>query len=223
MAVSSTSIKIILADDHEIFRDGFQTLLKNQTAIEMIAEAADGEQLVRLVSLHEPDVVLTDIEMPVMDGIEATRLISRTHPGIGIIALTMFNNDKMIINMIEAGATGYLLKNANKKEIIEAINSVAKHKPYYCTATDIKLAQMITNSRFIPNQPHQQLKFTDKEKEIMCLICREFSNKEISEQLYLSVRTIESHRERILFKTGARNTAGLVVYAIQSGIYKHRE
>ena len=220
MTTINPVIKIILADDHEIFRDGFHSFLKNQTGIKLLAEASNGEQLVRLTTIHLPDVILTDIEMPVMDGIEATKIISQKHPEIGIIALTMFNNDRMIINMLEAGATGYLLKNAHKKEITEAITTVAGHKPYYCSATSIKLAQMIANSRFSPNEPFRKPKFSDKEKEIICLICQEYLNKEISVKLHLSVRTIESYRERILQKTGAKSTVGLVIYAIQHNIYK---
>lgn len=212
-------VRIILADDHEIFRDGFLALLQNQSHIQLLAEAADGQQLVSLTEKHLPDVVLTDIQMPVMDGLQATRIIAEKYPQVGIIALTMFSNDNMIIEMLEAGALGYLLKNAHKHEILDAINTVAQHKPYYCNATEIKMARLIANSRFNPNDPSKKIPFSEKEKEIICLICREFSNKEISAALHLSVRTIEGYRERILQKTNARNTAGIVIYAIKHNIY----
>lgn len=219
MKIPYAPVKIILADDHEIFRDGFHSLLKNQSRIILLAEAANGQQLVALTEKHLPDVVLTDIKMPLMDGIEATRIITAKYPQVAIIALSMFNDDKLIIDMLEAGAKGYLLKNAHKTEIIDAINTVSQHKPYYCSATGIKLAQLIANSRFNPNDPSQKTMFTDKEKEIICLICRQFSNKEISAALHLSIRTIEGYRERILQKTDARNTAGIVIYAIKHNIY----
>jgi len=212
-------VKIILADDHEIFRDGFHSLLKNQTGIVLLAEAANGQQLVTLTAKHLPDVVLTDIKMPVMDGIEATRIITEKYPQVGIIALSMFNDDKLIIDMLEAGAKGYLIKNAHKTEIIDAINTVAQHNQYYCSATGIKLTQLIANSRFNPNDPNSKMIFSDKEKEVICLICQEFSNKEISLALHLSIRTIEGYRERILQKTNSRNTAGIVVYAIRNNIF----
>jgi DNA-binding NarL/FixJ family response regulator len=163
--------------------------------------------------------VLTDIMMPGMDGIEATRIITKKYPQVGVIALSMFNDDKSIIDMLEAGAKGYLLKNANKTDIIDAINTVARGKAYYCSSTGVKLAQLIANSRFDPNIPGSRELFTDKEKEIICLICKEYSNKEISELLHLSVRTIEGHRERIVLKTNAKNTAGIVVYAIRNNIF----
>lgn len=214
-------VKIILADDHEIFRDGFHSLLKNQTAIVLLAEAANGQQLVALTEKHLPDVVLTDIQMPVMDGIEATRIITAKFPQVAIIALSMFNDDDLIMEMLEAGAKGYLIKNAHKTEIIDAINTVSQNKPYYCSATSIKLAQLIANSRFNPNNPSKKIMFTDREKEVICLICQQFSNKEISAALHLSVRTIEGYRERILQKTNARNTAGIVMYALHHNIYTY--
>lgn len=214
-----TPIRIILADDHEIFRDGFQSLLQKQTGIQLQAEAANGEQLITLVEKYLPDVVLTDIRMPLMDGIEATRVIAGKYPQVAIIALSMFNDDRLIIDMLEAGAKGYLIKNAHKTEIIDAINTVSQHKPYYCSATTVKLAHMVANSQFSPGAPSIKLKFTEKEKEVICLICRQFSNKEISEELHLSIRTIEGYRERILEKTGSRNTAGIVIYAIKHNIY----
>jgi DNA-binding NarL/FixJ family response regulator len=156
MKTPYTPLRIILADDHEIFRDGFQSLLQNQSHITLMAEAADGQQLVRLTEKHLPDVILTDIQMPVMDGLQATRIIAAKYPQVGIIALTMFSNDNMIIEMLEAGALGYLLKNAHKSEIVEAINTVAMHKPFYCNTTEIKMARLIANSRFNPNDPSKK-------------------------------------------------------------------
>lgn len=219
MKIPYAPVNIILADDHEIFRDGFHSLLKNQSVINLIAEAANGQQLISLTAGRRPDVILTDIRMPVMDGIQATRIIAAEYPQVGIIALSMFNDDKLIIDMLEAGAKGYLLKNAHKTEILDAIITVAAGKPYYCKATDIRLAQMIANSSFNPNEPAHKPIFSEKEKEIITLICRQYINKEISRALNLSIRTIEGYRERILQKTNARNTAGIVVYAIKHNLY----
>jgi len=204
-------IRIILADDHEIFRDGFTNLIDMQPGIELVAEAADGEQLIRVTQKFLPDVVLTDIKMPVMDGIEATRDIAKKFPHIGIIALSMFNDDDLLFDMMEAGAKGYLLKNAQKEEVISAINSVNKNAQYFCNDTQLKLAKLNFKNR---RNNHD---LNEREIEIMKLICKEFSNKEIGEIISLSSRTIEGHRERILQKTQSRNTVGIVRFA-----YKHK-
>jgi two-component system response regulator NreC len=214
------TINIILADDHEIFRDGFAAMFKKPNGIKLVGEARNGIQLVALAEKHDPDVILTDIKMPGMDGIEATRIILQKMPHVGIIALSMFDDDNLIIDMLEAGAMGYLLKNAHKKDIIEAIKTVSRREPYYCGHTSMKLAKLIASSRFVPGKAAEKPVLTDKESEIIHLICREFSNKEISETLHLSIRTIEGYRERIMEKIHARNTAGIVVYAIRNNIFK---
>jgi len=217
---TNTVINIIMADDHEIFRDGFAVMFRKSADIKLIAEARNGRQLVTLVEKHNPDIVLTDIKMPDMDGVEATRIITNKFPQVDIIALSMFDDDNLIIDMLEAGAKGYLLKNAHKKEIIEAIRTVNRNDPYYCNHTSAKLAALIATSRFNPNKPVGKIVFNEKELEVMRLICKQFSTKEISEAMHLSGRTIEGYREKILEKTLARNTAGIVVYAIQHGIFK---
>ena len=217
---TNTAINIIMADDHEIFRDGFAVMFRRSTDIKLIAEARNGRQLVTLVEKHNPDIVLTDIKMPDMDGVEATRIITNKFPQVGIIALSIFDDDNLIIDMLDAGAKGYLLKNAHKKEIIEAIRTVNRNDPYYCNHTSAKLAALIATSRFNPNKPVDKIAFNEKELEVMRFICKQFSTKEISEAMHLSGRTIEGYREKILEKTLARNTAGIVVYAIQHGIFK---
>lgn len=220
MNFKKAPIRIILADDHEIFRDGFNVMLRKQTEVELIAEATNGLHLVNLVTKLQPDIVLTDIKMPDMDGIEATRKILEKFPHIGIIALSMFDDENLIIEMLEAGAKGYLIKNAHKNEIMEAIRTVYKQEVYYCNYTSHKLAKLIANSRFNPKSPADKPSFTSRELEIIRFICQEYSNKEISEALHLSVRTIEGYRESILQKTAARNSVGIVIYAIRHNIYK---
>lgn len=214
-------IRIVLADDHEIFRDGFRVMLKKQTAVELIGEAGDGEQLIQLVREIQPDVVITDIKMPKLDGIQATKILSKEFPEIGIISLSMFDEENLIIDMLEAGAKGYLLKNAHKDEIIAAVEAVFKKQTYYCNHTSRKLTKMIAESSFNPHKrASQKPEFSDKEISVMRFICQELSNKEIASQLNLSVRTIEGYREKIQEKINARNTAGIVVYAIKNRIYQ---
>jgi DNA-binding NarL/FixJ family response regulator len=213
-------IKIIIADDHEIFRDGFKLMLSKQKDIQLIGEAANGRELVELVNEHIPDLVITDIKMPIMDGIEAAKKIAAQFPDMGIIGLSMFDEDDLIIDMLEAGAKGYLLKNANKEQIIEAIKTVYNGDPYYCKTTSNKLTQMIAKSKFNPYRKKEAIEFSDREQEIITLVCKELTNKEIADKLFLSSRTVEGHRLKIMEKMNVKNPVGLVVYALKHGLVK---
>lgn len=214
-----STTKVVIADDHEIFRDGFKMILGKMNNCVLIGEASNGRELLDIIDQQNPDLVITDIKMPGMDGIEATRKIREKWPQMGVIALSMFNEDELILEMLEAGANGYLLKNADKAEIIEAIEAVAGGDPYYCRSTNSKLAKLIANSRFHPFHRKKAVEFSEKEIEIIRYICQELTNKEIAEKLYLSIRTVEGHRLRILDKMGVKNSIGLVIYAIQNNIF----
>ena len=214
MNSSRRDIKIILADSHELFRDGFNSLILQCPGITLVAEALNGEYLVRLTAKHMPDVVLTEVIMPVMDGIEASKLISKKFPQIGIIALSMFNEIYFLKQMIAAGAKGYLKKNADKKEIISAIETVSTNNDYYCRDTTPKLAKL--RSAISCSSSGNEL--SCKEKQIITLICRGFMNKEIAKEIFQSVRTIEGCRERIMEKTQTKNPATLALYAIANKI-----
>lgn len=220
MIKDPNSIKIVLADDHEIFRDGFKAMLKKQPSVELIGEAANGEELIQITHRLKPDVVVTDIKMPKMDGLEATRVLSKELPGIGIIALSMIDEETLIVDMMEAGAMGYLLKNAHKNEIIEAIKAVNSGNVYYCNGASAKLTRMIAKSDRIPfNKKASKVEFSQKEIDVILYICQEMTNKEIADRLNLSIRTIEGYRDRLLEKIGAKNSAGIVIYAIRNNIY----
>lgn len=216
----SIPIRLVIADDHEIYRDGLKIMLRKQPDIEVIGEASNGKELIELTHKLEPDMVLTDIVMPIMDGIDATRQLTQSHPTVNIIALSMFDQDNLIIDMLEAGAKGYLLKNADKSEITEAIKSVFKNIPYYCRSTSVKLARMIGQSKFNPYKKIDKPSFSEKEIKIIQFICQEFTNKEIGKELFLSDRTVEGYRVKILGKMNVKSTAGIVIYAIKNGIYK---
>lgn len=213
-------INVVIADDHEIFRDGFRAMLKKYPEIKLVGEAEDGKELLAVCEKLKPDVIFTDIKMPVMDGIEATMLLQKNNPQSNIVALSMFDEDNLIIDMLEAGAKGYMLKNAHKDEIIEAIHHVSKGDTYYCKHTSEKLIKLISKSSFNPYKKTPKPQFTEREIQIIKLICEQYANKEIAAMLELSVRTIEGHREKIQEKIKARNTAGIVIFAIKNGIHR---
>lgn len=207
-------IKIILADSHELFRDGFKSLIHQCPGITLVAEALNGEHLVRLTEKHMPDVVLTEVVMPVMDGIEAAKLISKKFPHIGIIVLSTFNDIHFLKEMIAAGAKGYLKKNADKEEIINAIKTVSVHDVYYCRDTAAKLVKL----RSSRNQSSGNNELSCKEKQIITLICRGLLTREIAQEIFKSVRTIDGYRDQIMEKTQAKNAAALALYAIVNKI-----
>lgn len=213
-------IKIVIADDHEIFREGFKLLLKNQQEVQLVGEADNGRELLAVAAQQQPDIVITDIKMPLMDGIEACKAIKAKHPDMQVIALSMFNEDNLIVDMLEAGARGYLLKNTNKHELLQAVRAVYDGSTYYCMATSGKLTRMIAESKFNPYRNQPVKKFTPREMEIIKLMCEQHTNKEIATLLRLSIRTVESHREKIQEKTGARNSIGIVIYAIKNDLYE---
>lgn len=217
------TIRLVIADDHEIFRDGLALMLSKQQNIELIGQAENGKQLLSLVRELQPDVVMTDVKMPVMDGIEATRSLLAENPDLQIIALSMFDEENLIVDMLEAGAKGYLLKNADKQEILDAIHSAYEGKPYYCHHTTSKLASMISKSRFNPYKKRDPLVFTDREKEIIRLICQQLTAQEIADKVFLSKRTVEGHRTRILEKMNVKNTAGVVIYALRHRLVTEEE
>lgn len=213
-------IKIVIADDHQIFREGFKLLLKPIKEIVIVGEAENGRQLFEVVRLQQPDIVFTDLQMPDINGVAACRRIKKSFPDIHVIALTTYNDDHFIVDILEAGASGYILKNTNKSELKQAIETVRNGEMYYSSATSKKLARMVAESKFNPNRLRASAHFTERELVIMKLICEEFTNKEIAAKLNLSMRTVESHREKIQEKTGSKNTAGIVVYCIRHCLFE---
>jgi DNA-binding NarL/FixJ family response regulator len=217
--MSTTAIKVVIADDHEIFRDGLKLMLQRQADITVIAEACDGRELIAMVKQTLPDVIITDVKMPHLDGVAATKHLTEHYPSIGIIALTMFDEEDLIVDMLEAGAKGYLLKNADKNEIIEAVHTVANDEPHYCRLTSQKLASMVAKSKFNLQGKKEKAVFNEREQEIIRYICDGLTNKEIGEKVFLSVRTIEGLRLKIVEKMNVKNTAGIIVYAIREHLY----
>ena len=216
---NTTPIRVVLADDHEIFRDGLKLMLSKFNNIKLEGDASNGRELIKLVDAAKPDIVITDIKMPLMDGVEATKYIMQHHKEIGVIALSMFDEISLIIEILEAGASGYLVKDCDKAEIKDAIEKVYNKEQYYCRHTGNKLMQVMARNAKKNDKKNTVLSLSDKEKEIVQLICKQCTTKEISEQLFMSPRTVEGYRLKILEKLEAKNTAGIVIAAIKQGLY----
>jgi DNA-binding NarL/FixJ family response regulator len=213
-------IKVVIADDLQMFLEGLEFLLSKEQSIKIIGSVSNGEKLLDLVESSQPDVVVADIEMPVLNGIEATRQIVSRWPSIGVVALTQYEEDNLVVEMLEAGARAFVVKINPVSELVEAIEAVSKGQNYFCNTTSIKLTKMIANSRSNHIKQMQAETFSDKEREIIRLICEQYASKEIAPITRLSEGTVEKYRNKIMEKTGSRNVAGIVVYAIKNGLYK---
>ena len=211
-------IKVAIADDHKIFRKGVIISLRHFSNIHFILEAENGQELLDKLEIatEKPDVILMDLRMPVKDGIETTKHISKFYPEIMVIVLTMHEDEKFVIHLMENGANGYLLKSTEPDEIKKAIIEVVQ-KGYYLNNFVNRILLKKTHSR---NKPipllNETLKITDKEKEVLTNICLEFTSAEIGEKMGISSRTVESIKERLMEKFGSKNTAGLVFFAVKN-------
>jgi DNA-binding NarL/FixJ family response regulator len=209
-------LKIYIVDDHSLFREGLKFLLSNSEYISEINEAENGKIFLSKLKTCKADVVLMDIEMPEMNGIEATKAALNLMPELKIIALSMYSDENFYTEMIEAGAKGFLIKNSQFSDVETAILEVYNGRNYFSPEI---LSSIVANLNKKPEQPESN-ELTKRELEILIHICMGLSNAEIAEQLYISKRTVDKHRENILLKTQAKNTAELVVYAIRNGFFE---
>lgn len=219
---SGNAIKLIIADDHVLFRAGVKTALSTKKDIRLIGEADNGQQLIHLLKHMQPDVVLLDIQMPIMDGITALPEIKKLYPHIRIIMLTMHNDHSMISKLMELGANAYLTKNSDSEVIYEAVKTCFVNEYYFNDLTNKALLDGLRTKRNNDNIVNSEVKLTDKEKHILRLICEEKSTKEIADMVDLSPRTVEAIRDKLKSKTGAKSMAGLVMYAIKAGIIENK-
>jgi two-component system response regulator NreC len=209
-------ICILLADDHQLILDGLNSLLKNREDILVAGEAKNGRDALSLVKLLDPDIVLMDIDMPVMNGIEALKEIKKASPTTKVIILSMHEESGMIKSLMALGANGYLLKSCSQDELLGAISTVAKGQQYFSQGAVRSLLQM-ENS---PTSAAQELTelLTDRETEVLQLIAEGFSNKEIGAKLFISHRTVDTHRTNLMKKLNVGNIAGLISFAIKKGL-----
>jgi DNA-binding NarL/FixJ family response regulator len=211
-------IKVAIADDHKIFRKGVILSLRPYSAIKFVQEAENGQELLDGLAASEPDVVLMDLRMPLKDGIETTKIIAKLYPSIHIIALTMYEDERFVSHMMEIGANGYLLKSADPSEIKRAIIEVAT-KGYYLNnfVNRILLKKSHTRTRIIPSL-NTEITLNDREREVVRYICMEFTAQEIAQKIDVSPRTVEAIKDRLMERFGAKNTAGLVFFAVKNNL-----
>lgn len=212
-------IKIILVDDEVLFRKGISFLLDREKNIDIIQEASNGAELITFLNENgnHPDIIIMDLKMPVLNGVEATKILHKYFPEIKIIALTSYDTTSFVANMINVGAVSYLVKNTTPQELLKTINEVAL-KGFYYNEKVLKVIKE-TDSSSKNNKSTLDSNFlTSREIEVLQLICEQKTNVEIGEMLFISPRTVEGHRNNLLLKTESKNSAGLVVYAMQNDI-----
>ncbi len=204
-------INVLLTDDHQLIIDGLKSLLKDQEDINVSAEANNGREALRILGFLPVDVVLMDIDMPVMNGIETLKEVKKQYPDVKVIILSMHNEAGMIKSLIELGANGYLLKSCTQDEVVSAIRKVAAGQASF--STDVTMALLKP-----ANQEQKTEILTERETEILKLIAAGFSNKEVGDKLFISHRTVDTHRTNLMKKLSVNNIAGLISYAIKNGI-----
>jgi len=205
-------LKVILVDDHTIFREGIKTMLTIEGVAEIIAEAGDGKKFLELLPKHDPDLVLMDIAMPIMDGVETAKKALEMKPDLKILTLSSFGDENYYAKMIEAGVKGFLLKNTNIAELEQAIVEVAAGGTWFSNELLRKVIASMNKSK------NKDLNFSDREIEILKYVCNGLTNEQIAEKINLSYDTIRWHRSNLLTKSGCSNTASLVMYAIKNQI-----
>lgn len=218
--------RIIIADDHSVVRSGLRLLLQSSPDFNVVAEAEDGEEAVALVDRHKPDVVVMDISMPKLNGIEATGIMKQSNPDLKIIILTVHEDEEYVYQMLRAGASGYVLKSAGKKEIFAAIESALSGERFFSPGISKLIIegfikrdkeQLQTQDQL---QSHSKQQLTKREIEVLQYIAQGFTNRKIAEALFLSIRTINTHRTNLMQKLDIHDTARLVRYAIETGLVK---
>ncbi|MET6997173.1 response regulator transcription factor [Chitinophaga defluvii] len=213
-------IKVAIADDHKIFRSGVINTLIPYENINVVFEAEDGEHLLQHLEQQMPDVILMDLKMPNMDGIAATIKVREKYPQVKIIILTMYEDDNFIVHLIEHGANAYLLKNAEPEEIYEAICTTHDKGFYFNENVNLALLKKVLhkNKQQIKPTLSNEIQLNEREVEVLRMICNERTTQEISEEIYLSPRTVEGIRQKLLEKINVKNSVGLVLYAFRNGI-----
>lgn len=219
----STSIRIAIADDHQLVRSGMVMILRDNPEFVVVQQASNGRELLDGLDQSKPDVVLLDLEMPVLGGQDTLVEIRKLYPDIRVLMLTMHNNEAFIIQMMELGANGYLIKNTEPEEVVKAIHKVVEAEFYFSEEVSKAMLRGISNPELKNKDTLDGHGLTEREVDVLRLICEEKTTTEIGEALFLSPKTIEGYRKALMDKTEAKNMAGLVLFAIRHGLYKATE
>ena len=208
--MTDNSHKVIIADDHTLFRQGLKLILEDMENIDVVADVANGKELIEVAGALKPDLIIMDINMPVINGIEASRVLLQENPELKVLVISMYGDEQYYNSVIENGVKGFILKDADNSELRTAVKMILNGKTYFSQELLLKL---IRN-----RQTNEQIALTTREKEILTLICKGLSSSEIAAKLFLSERTIENHRASLLDKTGCRNSLSLVIYALRNNL-----
>lgn len=204
-------IKVLLADDHRLFIDGMKAMLQQEKDIEIVGQASNGDEVLAFLETNPVDVVVLDIEMPKTDGIEATQIIRKEYPKTKVLILSMYNKKSFIIKLMQAGASGYILKDKSKGELIGAIHNVYKGLPHF----SLEVLSQITRQDL---EPSHEVQLSERELQVLCLIAEGLTSKEISGELHIAEATVNTHRRSLLNKLEVPNEKHLVRYAIKQGL-----
>jgi DNA-binding NarL/FixJ family response regulator len=210
---TSQAIQILIVDDHQMFLDGIKNLLVKEKNLHVTAEANTGKEALDILAKIPVDLVITDINMPVMSGTELTKQIKKDYPHIKVLVLTMYNDREIIHEIVMTEAEGYILKNSNKKELLNAISRIADHGTYYSNEVISIMTENFISKEKIRDKTQE---LSSREKEVILLICQEFTTAEIAIKLFLSPLTVETHRKNILRKTNSKTIVGLIKFAIDN-------
>lgn len=211
-------IKVAIADDHKIFRKGVILSLRPFTNLKFVLEAENGDELLKGIPEADPDVVLMDLRMPGKDGIETTKMMTKLYPKIKVVVLTMYEDERFVYHLMENGANGYLLKNAEPQDIRRAVMDVYE-KGYYLNnfVNRILLKRSHARQKVVPSL-NSEITLSEKEKDVLRFICMEFTAQEIAKKMSISARTVEAIKDRLMERFGSKNTAGLVFFAVKNNL-----
>lgn len=210
-------LRLLIADDHSMFADGIESILANESDIDVVGKCPDGNSVFEFLKEKTVDLILLDVNLPDMSGIEVSKKLNREYPDIKILAVSMFNEESFVTEILQHGASGYILKNTGKTELLKAIQTVNNGQSYFSKEVTQTIMGSLMKNKNATKKP-TKLKISRREKEVLQLIMQEFTTQEIADKLFVSVKTVESHRGSLLTKLQARNTAGLVRIAMEEGI-----
>lgn len=218
MSVFDLPLRVLMLDHQEIFTDGVKHLLESQQSIEWIDHSLNPKSIEETILEFHPDLILIDTNYPEASVSSISKLIKQSDINSRLIVLNSVQNDQLLLDAMAVGIKAYLIKTCKRQELIDAIYAVSEGNTFYCKETTNRLRELIANGRYHPHQKNESIQLSEKEKLILQLICSEYTSKEMADQLNMSLRTIETYRQSLQEKTGSKNSAGLILYAIRNGI-----